>query len=735
VVHISGQDELDVVYASGYVSARERLWQMELMRRLAKGQLSEIFGSETVSLDKLSLILGLDSLTQRHYREVSEQSQKWLEKYAQGINAYLNQIGNDLPIEFILMDFKPETWSPQDCLLQNRLMSWFLNFNWKADVLYWGLASALPAAKFREIWPSWADYPDITSKKGTKNFLVQLSRFQEKLSEIMGMGQVYAGSNSWVISSQVSQSGSAMLANDPHLQIQFPSLWMEMSLNATGLNVSGFTLPGSPGIIIGRNNNYAWGLTNGMIDDCDYFIENIDTVRGIYWRNEQSYPLKIHNAIIRIKDKPIQRFKIYGTSHGPIINSAFPDLLDLPPLSVKWVGWEKSDELFTFIQLAKGQNWADFREALRDYVVPAQNFIYADVSGNIGYQLAGRIPVRTYETGLIPQEAHDSGYSWSNWIPFERMPALSNPPKGYIITANNRIVDNSSAYYSELWEPPFRAMRIEELIQSKSVLSLHDMKMIQFDKLNILARQTVPFLLRNLADSISTDEYAEKIKILLSNWDFMMETESIPAAFYELWMYHLIQDIFKDEMGSEYFQQFTDLPNFYIRIFFEILMKENSAWFDNTYTEREEERSDIINQSFVKSVGTLKSMCGNALENWRWGEIHKVKLSHVLGRYSLTDILFNRGPLPAPGNLVTVNVATYSYNQPFHMIVGPSLRFLVDWSEPGQYQSIFPGGNSGNFLSDYYDNQFEIWLKGGYKKVILKPLENSGELILVPEGK
>lgn len=735
VVHISGQQELDVIFASGYVSARERLWQMELMRRLAKGRLSEIFGSETIAIDKLSLILGLDSLAHSHYEELSEQSKRWLEKYAQGINAYLTQIGNDLPMEFILMDFIPETWSPQDCMLQNRLMGWFLNFNWKADVLYWGLASALPEEKFQEIWPEWADYPHIINGTGTKKFFGQLSQIQEKMAEILGVGQVYAGSNSWVVSPQMSRSGSSMLANDPHLQIQFPSLWMEMHFSAPGLNVAGFTLPGSPGVIIGRNNFYAWGLTNGMIDDCDYFIENIDSVRGIYWRNEQEYPLKVRNAVIKIKDRPNQLFKVYGTSHGPLINSAFSDIRNLLPLSIKWVGWEKSDELFTFIQLAKGQNWEDFRSALSHYVVPVQNFVYADVSGNIGYQLAGRVPVRSYQTGLVPQQANDSGQRWSNWIPFERMPAQLNPEKGYIVTANNRILGHSSYYFSELWEPPYRAMRIEELIQSKSVLTFDDMKMIQFDQVNILAREMVPLLLRNLSDSISTDGYAEKIKILLNTWDFMMETESISAAFFEVWIYHLIRDIFEDEMGSEYFRIFTDLPNFYIRIFVQVFNDENSAWFDNTGTEKVEERSDMINQSFKKAVGSLKSMCGDALEDWRWGKIHQVKLSHVLGQHSLTDIIFNRGPSPVPGNLVTVNVASYSYSQPFHMTVGPSLRFLVDWSEPGLYQSIIPGGNSGNFLSDYYDNQIELWLKGEYKKVILEEPVSSGEVILVPEVK
>jgi penicillin amidase len=368
-------------------------------------------------------------------------------------------------------------------------------------------------------------------------------------------------------------------------------------------------------------------------------------------------------------------------------------------------------------------------------VVPAQNFVYADRSGNIGYQLAGRIPMRTYESGLIPQSGNYSDDRWSGWIPFEKLPRQFNPSKGFIITANNNMVENSPYYFSALWEPPYRAIRIGELIQSKSILSRDDMAMIQYDQLNILARETVSLLLRELADSHFDDTYTESIKVLLSNWDYKMETESIAAAFFEVWIYHLIHHIFEDEMGPEYFRLFTDLPNFYIRIFIQILTIEESSWFDNIRTEAVEERADMIRQSFEQAIETLQMSCGSALENWRWGEVHQLEFAHVLGRISLTNILFNRGPMAVGGNPVTINVATYSYANPFQMIAGPSLRFLIDWSEPSIYRSVIPGGNSGNFLSEYYDNQISLWLRGGYKEVNLLVPSAAGEVILIPAEK
>ena len=734
VIHIDGDDETDVIFASGYVSAQERLWQMELMRRLAKGKLSEIFGAETVEIDKLSLMLGLDSLSYRNYENISEESRRWLDAYAEGINAYLDRIGDDLPIEFILMNFKPEKWSPQDCMLQNRLMAWFLNFNWKADVLYGTLASHLPQEKFREIWPGWSEYPHIMTGTASGRLIGHYNQIQETLHQILGVNSLYAGSNSWVIAPKMSQSGSAMLANDPHLQIQFPSLWLEMRLTTSEFEVSGFSLPGSPGIIIGKNKYFAWGLTNGMIDDCDYFIEKVDTARGIYWRDGEQHQLGVQTVFIKIKDKSINQFKVYSTSHGPLINQVFPDLKPEVLLSLKWTGWENSDELLTLIQLAKGENWTDFQEALKHFVVPAQNFIYADIFGNIGYQLGGRVPIRTYQDAILPQKGDDSKNRWSGWVPFDRMPSQLNPDRGFIVTANHRIIDDSRYYYSELWEPPYRAVRIEELISDASRLSIQDMMRIQSDGVNLLARETLPVMLREISKGEFNDTYLNDLQISLKNWDYDMDVESISASFFEVWTYHLIKNIFEDEMEPELFKLFTNLPNFYIRIYAQVMSNEKSLWFDDIRTEQSENREALVKRSYTEAIETLKLLGGEALEDWRWGEIHQLKLSHVLGQVSVTDRVFNRGPYPVPGNLVTVNVATYGFSKPFHMLAGPSLRFVVDWSEPQIYHSVIPGGNSGNFLSRFYDNQIELWLGGEYKEVYGSMRESENQVVLLPSA-
>jgi penicillin amidase len=733
VIHISGETTSDVIFASGYASAHERLWQMEMTRRVAKGRLSEIFGEQTVELDKLFRTIGLDSLAQYQYKQLSQESQLWLREYAKGINAFIKQTGNNLPLEFILVGMKPEAWTPEDCLLQNRLMAWFLNFNWKADLLYWALYSKLPQDKFMEIWPRSENYPTIAKIQGIQPILDKLMYTNLLASNYLNFDITAAGSNSWVIGPQKSKSGFALLANDPHLMLQIPSLWIEMQLKSNNLNVAGFSLPGSPGIIIGRNESISWGLTNGMVDDCDYFVEKIDMVGKTYRMDNQNIPLHAREVIIKVKDKPDILYTIYGTDNGPILNTAFTGITSSAFLSMKWSGWEASDELFTIINLAKAGNWKDFDNALRTFSVPAQNFVYADKKGNIGYRLGGRIPIRSYKNGLLPQDGSTSKNKWTGWVPFDKMPQLINPAKGWIATANNPVMKNFPYYVSELWEPPYRIRRIEQLIRESSKLSLDDMKKMQCDSKNLLATDLIPVILSELEFYDPRDDEEENALLLLKYWNNEMSTEMVPATVYETVQYFLIKNIFEDEMGNQLFNVFVDLPNFYLRILVQVFQNKDSAWFDDVNTSEQETRNDIVIASFQNAIDFLRSKYQNKMEDWEWGMVHTLELEHVLGKTALTRRLFNRGPYRVPGDGATIDVGTYPFSKPFYMSVGPSLRFVIDWAFPESYYSIMPGGTSGNFLSKYYDNQIHFWLNGDLKQVWMSGLKSGNKIQLFPE--
>ena len=737
VIHINGRNMEDVILATGFVSAKERLWQMEIMRRVAKSRLSEIYGDETLEIDKLFSTLSLDSLTEDIYQDISDISKVWLEKYSQGINLYIDEIGDDLPIEFILMKTKPEKWQPQDCLLQNRLIAWSLNFNWKADLLYWQLRSKLPKNKFQEIWPRWREYPKIISVSNLPSFIKKNLEIQDQLKRYIGFGNTHFGSNNWVIAPSKSQNGFALLANDPHLNLQLPSIWLEIHLKTPVLDVAGFSLIGSPGIIIGRNSNCAWGVTHGMIDDCDYFIEKIDTVKKIYWQKDQQNPLGVRRRVISVKNKPDVLHKSFYTANGPVFNFIFPEIKMSQFISLKWVGWERSDELFTFIQFIESENWKDFTEALRSYSLPANNFVYADISGNIGYRLGGKIPIRTYETGLLPQEGFRQNKRWNSWIPFDEMPSIYNPEKGWIVTANNRIVDDYPYYLSELWEPPYRAMRITELIDTGGKIDFQKMHDIQMDRLNLLAKEILPLILSDLEMLPIQDDKKEVGLLLLKNWDYSMEVAEIAPTLYEVLQILLIKNIFSDEMGDDLFHIFTDLPNYYLRIFSQLFNKRNSPWFNDVLTPSLETRKDIILKSYNETFQYLEKNLGKEMAEWQWGKLNhlELKMAHNIGRVSLMRRIFNKGPFPFSGCNTTVNVGISKYSQPFWIEGGASLRFLVDWEKDRKYWSILPGGNSGQFLSEFYGNQIDDWLVGSLKQVNFDGVRSRHKLLLKPEKK
>lgn len=720
VVHIQGGSTDDVIFASGFAAAKERLWQMELSRRVAKGQLSEIFGNKTLKIDKMFLTLGIDSITQVLYQKISLDSRRWLQQYAAGVNAYLKTMGDELPIEFILMKFKPRAWTPQDCLLQNRLMAWFLNFNWKADLLYWQLLDRLPRNKFNEIWPKWSRYPDILSLKKPNGNLSRLLRIDQEAREIVGLTYANWGSNNWVIAPARTGKGFALLANDPHLAFQFPGIWIEMHLKSKHLNVAGFAFPGTPGIVIGRNEKIAWGLTNGMIDDSDFFIEKVDTTAGFYFNREGKHRLSVQTRRIKIKGQQDVYYSIYRTNHGPVFNSLFPSIGNIPFISFKWTGYSFSDELKTFIDLAHAQNWGDFEHALQTFGIPCQNFVYADHKGNIGYRLGGRVPVRSYPNGLIPRSAWSTQNIWENWIPFDEMPAVLNPDSGFIVTANNRIAKDYPYYLSELWEPPYRALRIRQLIRNAGGFDAEKMGKIQMDNLSLLSRELNPILVAELKKNPLQSQQAQDVLLLLSNWKGEMVAEKIAPTVFETTQYFLIKNIFFDEMGKDLFRVFTDLPNFYLRVFVQVLIKKNSPWFDDISTPQIESRQEIVAKSFRQALEFLNHRIGSDTEDWAWGNLHHLELTHALGKVALTKLIFNKGPYPLPGNGTTVNVASYRYNNPFKVVAGPSMRFIVDWSVPGMYWSVLPGGNSGNFLSPFYSNQIQNWLNGRLKKVSMR---------------
>ncbi|CUT02631.1 penicillin acylase family protein, partial [Candidatus Kryptobacter tengchongensis] len=423
IPHIFAKNEHDLYFALGYVTAQDRLWQMDLSRRIASGRLSEIFGIETLEIDKLFRTLGLNETAKKMQKYLSEKSIEILKSYTDGVNYFIKTNKGNYPVEFKLLGYEPDEWSITDCILITRLIAWQLNFAWWNEPVFSEILSKVGEEKFRRLIPRYPQNAPLIIKR----YVVPTGKFVEanvKFREMFGMVSDGIGSNSWVISGKISKNGKPMLANDPHLPYSLPSIWYQVHLNDGSFDMLGVCIPGTPGIVIGRNNYIAWGLTNVMLDDTDFYVEKIDSVEKKYFYNGAWLPLNEREEVIHVKGKGKYSFRVFSTHRGPIISDVYEfsfteyipkadaRYITSKAVSMQWTGNLISDEILVFYKINHAKNWDDFKDALKFFTVPAQNFIYADVYGNIGYYCAGKIPIRKNLNPLLLNSGETDVLDW-----------------------------------------------------------------------------------------------------------------------------------------------------------------------------------------------------------------------------------------------------------------------------------------------------------------------------------
>jgi len=782
-VHIIAQSEEDLFFAQGYAHARDRLWQMDLQRHAAQGRLSEIFGAPTLSYDKHMRTIGLKRIADSIWASpiLSPTSRKVLESYSKGVNAFLAQVQNgehNLTLEFDALKYQPEPWKPEDCLSIIRLMGWEMNTAWNIDVALAEITQKLGYEKASALYPEYHDKSQTIIKtsqlsKNQKRLLSQTSfnslqkqpqqtidikplvafhdadRQYRKWSSTLGS---HIGSNSWVVSPKKSATGGALLANDPHLGFLTPSRWHEMQLycKAAGIDVSGGSLPGVPTIVIGKNAHIAWGLTNVMIDDCDFFLTS-DTL-------EQGY--EIIEEIIDVKDGNPEPFLVSKSKFGivlpsPMIHERIHNntaRLDSFDIAMQWTGQWLSDETLAFVKLNKAQNWHEFRDALKDFTIPGQNFVYADREGNIGLQPTGRVPIRLDKQGLTLRHAATPAEHWQGFIPFQKLPYLYNPPEGVIITANNKLIDEAYPYYiSSLWEPDSRAARIKEVLDAKPTVDLKDLQTLQYDMISIQSRRLLPYLLNALAgDSVGIHQQPIEY---LKNWDCNFDKASIGATIFTQFYMRLLYNTYADELGDHLFMSYMELINAPSRVmqqmiedscYVEVITSDSTSemrlqtnpWFNNTNTAVEESRDDILRLSFAEAITTLRNHLGTDEKLWRWESVHTLAIKHVFGQAGdpenegFITKLFNFEPVKTGGNATSVNNGEFRYKHVdfskqelvnASQQVGASSRRVIDMSDTEKFYSIMPGGNSCDIMSPHYSDQLEKWAGGELREFVTNP--------------
>jgi penicillin amidase len=758
VPHLFAQNEDDLWRAAGYVAAQDRLWQMDLNRRAVRGTLSEIFGETTLAQDKFLRTWGFRRLATRIAENLSPESRRALTAYAEGVNWFIAENQDRLPIEFSLLRYKPDKWQIEDSIGYIRLMGFILNFAWFFEPALGKVADQYGTPMAMEIFPAVLENgPSIAAAmpKGAGARLDDFVQLAFSTRAQLGIPPAVLGSNSWAVSSSRSATGRPILANDPHLGLTLPSIWYEMHLiagtpGAETIDVAGVTFPGLPGIVLGHNRAIAWGFTHGMVDDLDFYLERVNPANpDEYWHEGGWKKMETIEEYIPVSGRDPVLFKIRTTARGPVVNSINDAAqYDSMAVSFRWTGFELTDEFYAIHGLNRAKSWEDFQQAMRHYAVPNQNVIYADTAGNIGYYSCGRVPIRRDGKGYLPYRGWENAGDWIGVIPFEKMPHAYNPPQQFVATANNVITDKKFPYYlSNAWEPTSRIERITELILANAKSSVETFMEMQNDVVSTHARRTLPVLLSLLDSSAvaqsneeagtALNEEEKNARALLAAWDGNETPESVPAALFQVWTQEFLLATIKDELGDTLFKAYAAWSSLAIRALEYLAQHPKSPWFDNRATPAVETAPEIALASFRRALQFFYTQLGDLMGDWQWGKIHQLTLAHALGRHKPFNQLFNAGPFPCGGSPDTINKGEYRLHDPFAMDAGPSVRLIVDLANPDVAWAVIPGGQSGQAFSEHYKDQVDLWRQGKYCQVSMRRDEiaatSNNTLVLRPE--
>lgn len=746
VPSIYAKNEADLWFAVGYVHAQDRLWQMDIYRRTVQGRLSEVFGEDALGYDYLFRTLDMTSVVNDIQKQLPDNVKYALSCYTQGVNAYIKESKGRYPVEFDLLNYEPELWQPEHSLLVSRLMAWYLNFSWWPEILHWKIQEKLGNQKAQEIFQDYpSDAPTIVYSsipkviKSVSYFIKRINSFREYFG-FNGMG---IGSNCWVINGKKSVSGKPILANDPHLTLTIPSYWYEMNLLTEDFNVGGFCFPGSPFVVIGHNSKIAWGLTNAMIDDADFFMNVIDphdTTK--YVNNKKPLPIKFKEEIIKVGKNDSVIVTTKKTHYGPVINYVHPSInyhsgvFDSLLVSLKWVGFLPTMETYTFYLLNKASSRVDVINALKYYGVPGLNFIYADVEGNIGYHLVAKIPVRKNFHPALPVPAFNSDYDWSGFVPFEDLPEVWNPPENFIASANNKIINKPKYYITYFYMPPYRIERIVQLLSVEKKLSVSDFQQFQVDVLSLHSEKYNKIILDVFNEESISDPIVNSVIEYLRNWDFKNTAYDASTSIFNMFFLKLLHNVFHDELGDELFYEYIYFPAIPVNAI-DKLIENESSWFDDINTDTIETRNMIIRKSLLDAIADLKMKYGSEIKNWQWGNLHQLTLNHPLGKVQPLNYVFNLGPYKIGGSSSTINNSEIDFTKPFESLVGPSMRYIVDLSDINKRYCVIAGGQSGHPLHKHYDDQLAIWVNHKYREIDIKPKVNKNfkveKFTIIPE--
>jgi len=709
IPHIYAKSLNDAYFAQGFIHASYRLWQLEFFRRAISGELSEIIGEATLDRDKHYRIIGLHRIAEKSAKNLrkdpNNETLKGYNSYVEGVNAGIEKAMKNLPIEFALLNIKPREWTLEDSL---KIMS----------QIEWGLGG-------------WS----YTLELLRENLVIKLGvEMADKIIPLYSGAKIdrSMGSNGWVVSPNKSESGAVLFANDPHLPLTLPSVWILMHIVYPDFNAIGASFPGTSGIVLGHNEKIAWGATTVTSDNVDLFKLEINPEnKNQYKYNDRWVDFEVVDEPIKVQgsSNPLD-YKVEFTKFGPVMGyielGTNVHKIKLPgKYALQWTSYiaDLEDTIEGFRMINTASNWNEFREAVSKITITPQNFIYGDIEGNIGHQHGGRLPQRRYGDGAMISPGTDEKYNWSGLVPFEKMFSIYNPDYGFVYTANyNEDKAPNGVLIAQDRATPYRQMRIKKLLQGKEMFSFENFKNFQFDFFTEEAQELLPIMLKYVKDKVQS-YHQKEIFTLLENWDYYLTKNSVAGTIYKIWFQESLKIILVPLIGKELFYLYLASNPFELKRLFKN--------FEDDVKELEEK----LLAALENTIKFLSEKLSPDINNWKWGNLHKVILIHPFSQANEEAKMLNIGPFKIGGDGNTLCNGSYDPLNNFENTVGPSFRQIHDLSDWDKSIGIITGGQAGLPFHKHYKDFMKLWARGKYvpllysRELILKNLEGTFKLI------
>lgn len=740
VPHIYADSQKDAMTTLGYVHAQDRLWQMELMRRIAPGRLSEIFGTPVLKTDKFFVGVGIDENSKNAVVHLDKNSETYIlaNAYLDGINQYIEQ--GTTPVELRLLGIKQEKFTLKDVYNIFGFMSFSFAMAQKTDPLLTDIRDRFGMEYLKDF--------GINGELGTqqlKSFQGKQKEYAEISSAVAGLLEsspipAFIGSNSWVIGGAKTQSGKVILANDPHIMYSQPGTWYEAHIVCPDYEMYGYYIAGTPFPLLGHNHNYAYGLTMFENDDVDFFAEENNPNNDKQYTTVEGYKnYTFQQKTIKVKDSSDVKLNVITSQHGPLLNGLLDGLKSKKPVAISWIYTQQKNEILDAVyQLSHAKDLESFHRSIELIKAPGLNIMYGDAKGNIAWITSGKLYKvdKTVNTNFILNGANGIDDK-KEWLPFAKNPAAINPIWNYVYSANNQPEAIDGYLYPGYYLPKDRAVRIDGLLAPKNNWTKEDVSKMIVDNTSATAENVAATMTKQINNTGLSENEKSALKILL-NWKGTNELEDIAPSLYNKWLYFYLKETFEDELGEESFKLLLG-THIVKQMIAAQTQNAASPWWDNIKTKNQKEtQSDILTQSFKKAVASLEKQFDSNPNHWQWKKVHKVEFQHPIGKINLFSGFFNVGSFPISGSNEVINNQLFIYSDDAGLNVkgGPSTRRIIDFSDIENSWSVLPTGQSGNPMSQHYDDQADLFVAGKFRKMKLNKKEietTSTKLVFKPK--